>query len=64
MISLLSKVCGWKLGILLSLHQISPMHLAAEGGRIKMVEYLAEEKADINIQDDKGVILCDFTHQC
>ena len=37
---------------------MTPLHLAAESDRIKMVKYLVEKKADINIQDDNGVIIC------
>ena len=37
---------------------MTPLHLAAESDRIKMVHYLVEQEADINIQDDNGVIIC------
>ena len=37
-------------------------HLAAEGGRIKVVKHLVEQGADINMQDDNGVIICDHIH--
>ena len=40
-----------------SLHQMTPLHLAVEGGRIKMVECLLDQGADINIPDDNEVIL-------
>ena len=43
--------------IILFLHQITALHLAAESGRIKMVNYLVEQGADINIQDENGVIM-------
>ena len=43
--------------ILIFLHQITPLHLAAEGARVRTVEYLVDEGADINIQDDKGVMV-------
>ena len=36
---------------------MTPLHLAAEGNRIKMVECLLDQGADINIQDDSKVIL-------
>ena len=36
---------------------MTPLHLAAEIGRIKMLHYFIEEGADINIQDHKGVII-------
>ena len=35
---------------------MTPLHLAAESGRVKIVEYLYDQEADINIQDDNGVI--------
>ena len=37
---------------------MTPLHLAAESGRVKIVNYLVEQGADINIQDDIGVNLC------
>ena len=48
----------------LSIMQITSMHLAAEGARIRMVNYLVNKGADINIQDDKGVIIYDSKYQC
>ena len=36
---------------------MTPLHLAAEGNRIKMVECLLDQGADINLQDDDEVIL-------
>ena len=48
----------WVLDYVLFLHQVTPLHLAAESDRIKMVNYLVEQEADINIQDDNGVIIC------
>jgi len=41
--------------VLFSLHQMTPLHLAALG--IKMVECLLDQGADINIQDDNEVFL-------
>ena len=38
------------------LHQMTPLHFAAESGRIKILNYLVEQGAPINIQDDNGVI--------
>ena len=35
---------------------MTPLHLAAESGRIKIVTYLGDEGADINIQDNDAVI--------
>ena len=46
----------WFTLILYSLHQMTPLHLAAESNRIKMVECLLEQGVDINIQDDNEVI--------
>ena len=39
---------------------MTPLHVAAErGGRLKIVEYLVEKGANINIQD--GDTVCDYT---
>ena len=41
---------------------MTPLHLAAERARVKVIEYLVGKKADIvNIQDRNGVniIMCD-----
>ena len=43
-------------------HQMTPLHLAAESGRVKILRYLVDQGADINIQDDNGVIICDCTY--
>ena len=40
---------------------MTPLHLAAESGHIKIVNYLVDKGADINIQDDNGVIIGDYT---
>ena len=45
------------------LPQMTPLHLAAESGRIKILDYLVEQGVDINIQDDYGVIICEHTYQ-
>ena len=37
---------------------MAPLHVAAETGYFEIVEYLVGKKADINIQDKKGVIIC------
>ena len=37
---------------------MTPLHLAARSGRVKILNYLVEQGADINIQDNNGVILC------
>ena len=34
---------------------MTPLHLAAESARIKIVEYLVDKGADVNIQDCNGV---------
>ena len=39
---------------------MTPLHVAAERGYVKIVDYLAGKGADINIQDKKGVIICDY----
>ena len=36
---------------------MTPLHLAVESDRIKMVEYFLDHQADINLQDDNEVIL-------
>ena len=36
---------------------MTPLHLAAEGGHIKIVTYLCDMGVDINIQDNNGVSL-------
>ena len=36
---------------------MTPLHLAAESGHIKIVNYLCDKAADINVQDNDGVIL-------
>ena len=35
---------------------MTPMHMAAERGYVKIVDYLVRKGADIDIQDKKGVI--------
>lgn len=45
-------------------HQMIPLHLAAESGQIKIVNYLVDQKeADINVPADNGVTIqsCDDT---
>ena len=39
---------------------MTPLHLAAEGGRIKILGHFLGQGADINIQDDNGVIIYDI----
>ena len=38
---------------------MAPLHIAAERGYVKMVDYLIGKGADIGIQDKEGVIICD-----
>ena len=59
-----STVVAWKvvefwlaLWSLSSLHQITPLHVAAERGHPRIVEYLVDKGADIDIQDKNGVII-------
>ena len=42
--------------LFLSLHQITPLHVAAERGHPRIVEFLVSKGADIDIQDKNGVI--------
>ena len=44
-----------------SLHQITPLHVAAERGHRRIVEYLADKGADIDIQDKNGVFIHDYS---
>ena len=42
---------------------MSPLHVAAErGGRLNIVKYLVEKKANIDIQDNNEVNLCNWTY--
>ena len=38
-----------------SLHQMTPLHVAAEEGRYKIMGYLVGKGADINVKDDNKV---------
>ena len=40
---------------------MTPLHLAAQGARIKILEYLVDQKANTNLHDDNGVNICDHT---
>ena len=44
------------------LHQITALHIAAERGHIKIVEYLADKGADVDIQDKNGVSVHDHSN--
>ena len=47
----------WLTLVLFSLHQMTPLHLAVESNRFKMVESLLGQAADIiNLQDENEVI--------
>ena len=45
----------------LSLHQMAPLHMAAERGRFELVECLAGKGSMTDIQDKEGVGICDPT---
>ena len=47
--------------IFLSLHQMVPLHVAAEAGRHKIVGFIFGAKVDINMKDDQGVGIWDYT---
>ena len=47
---------------LFSLHQMVPLHLAAERGHLDIVKYFVSQKADINIKDNNGVNICNYTY--
>ena len=44
-----------------SLHQITPLHVVAERGHTRIVEYLVDKGAQIDIQDKNGVIMHDYS---
>ena len=50
------------MSIVSSLYQMTTLHVAAERGYIKIVEYLVGKGADIDNQDEKGVIICDTSN--
>ena len=45
----------------LSIHQMTPLHVAAKSDRYKTVEYLVDEGANINTKDNNGVSICGYT---
>ena len=44
----------------LSLHQMAPLHMAAERGRFELVECLAGKGSMTDIKDKEGVGICDL----
>ena len=49
----------------LSPHQMSPLHWAADGGHVNTVKFLIEKGADVNFKDDYyGVNECDCATDC
>ena len=44
----------------LSLHQMTPLHVAAKSDRYKTVKYLVDG-ANINTKDSDGVSICGYT---
>ena len=59
-----SATLAWKLGsqlltfVVSSLYQMTPLHIAAERGFVKIVDYLIDKGADVDIRDKNGVIIC------
>ena len=45
-----------------SFYQMTPLHLAAESGRIKKLKHLIGDLADVNIQNENGV--SSYMYQC
>lgn len=37
---------------------MTPLHVAAEGARDRVVKHLLDHKADINVKDNNGVSTC------
>ena len=58
-----STTCAWllsaaqckRVGTQGGVHQMTPLHMAAEKDHSKIVEYLVDEGADVNIQDHNKV---------
>ena len=40
---------------------MTPLHVAAEGDRVRIVEYLVGKEADIEAKANNGVNTCDHT---
>ena len=62
-------ILAWKLVdfwftlyLLSSLHQMTPLHVAAERGYTNIVDYLVSKGADIDIGDKSGVMICDSSN--
>ena len=45
-----------------SLRQITPLHVAAERGHTRIVEYLVSKGAHVDIQDENGVVMHDYSN--
>ena len=43
------------IALLLSIHQMTPLHVAAEGGRVDTVKSLLDNGADSTVMDNNGV---------
>ena len=57
--SFMFEICS-----LLSPHQDTPLHMAAEGGHTDTVQCLIDKGAGINIKNDGGVSECDCATDC
>ena len=44
--------------LLISLHQMTPLHVAVKKARTEVVKFLVDKEADINIKDGNGVNIC------
>ena len=38
-------------GVIISLHQMTPLHVAAKRGRVESVRYVVNNEATVNIED-------------
>ena len=41
---------------------MTPLHIAAERGYVKIVDYLVGKGAEIGVQERNGVIICDCSN--